>query len=155
MWKVVKTKLKEKKYRIILILCFIFFISMYTLLDIFNGGYNNLLELYGYYLVVINILSNTMMSFFSAIMITISSVYFKLSGKEGKGTTLSGLSLLFGMFTYGCTPCIVSFFASIGITFSVMVLPLAGFPYKIISFIIVIMGYFWLRYEIDHAKCQR
>jgi len=113
-----------------------------------------MVEKYGLYLVVLNIIVNIVMSALSAYMIVISSAFFKQSGKEGKGTTLTGVSILFGIFTYGCTPCLIAFFTTIGISFSVMVLPLAGFPYKLVSLVIVILGYFWLKYEIKHVTCK-
>jgi hypothetical protein len=44
---------------------------------------------------------------------------------------------------------VIAFFASIGIAFSVIALPLAGLPYKFISLILILIGLFWIRKEID------
>ena len=45
------------------------------------------------------------------------------------------------MFTYGCTTCLIALLANLGIIFSVMILPLAGLPYKIISLILILIGF--------------
>lgn len=145
---------KTKRYIIQGIIFLAFFLVLYFLLDSLNGGYANMAEEYGVYLVVINITLNILMSAMSAFMMNLSTGLVKMTGKEGKGTFLSSIAVLFGMLTYGCTPCVIAFFATIGITFSIAVLPLAGLPYKFVSVALLIIGYFWLVYEINHVKCK-
>lgn len=126
------------------------FIIMYTLLDSFNISYKEMAQTYGFYLVVLNIATNIVMALISAHMLVLSSNQFK----ELKSANMSFLSIVFGIFTYGCTTCVITFLASIGISFSVMVLPLAGFPYKMISLAIIIIGYFWTKREINNTVCS-
>lgn len=126
------------------------FIIMYTLLDSFNISYKEMAQTYGFYLVVLNIATNIVMALISAHMLVLSSNQFK----ELKSANMSFLSIVFGIFTYGCTTCVITFLASIGISFSVMVLPLAGFPYKMISLAIIIIGYFWTKREIRNTVCS-
>lgn len=145
---------KQKKYIIQGSIFLGFFLVIYFLLDRLNGGYALMVENYGVYLVIINILINIFMSFASAFMMNLSTALVKLTGKEGKGTFLSSIAVFFGMLTYGCTPCVIAFFATIGITLSIAVLPLAGLPYKLISVFIIVLGFIWLRYEINHVKCK-
>ncbi|MBU0996600.1 MAG: hypothetical protein KKE16_00980 [Firmicutes bacterium] len=145
---------KQKKYIIQGSIFLGFFLVIYFLLDRLNGGYALMVENYGVYLVIINILINIFMSFASAFMMNLSTALVKLTGKEGKGTFLSSIAVFFGMLTYGCTPCVIAFFATIGITLSIAVLPLAGLPYKLISVLIIVLGFIWLRYEINHVKCK-
>jgi hypothetical protein len=114
----------------------------------------DMMDQYGIWLVVGNVALNILMSMIAVFMINLSSALVRISGKEGKGTFLSALSVLFGMMTYGCTPCVIAFFATIGITFSVVALPLAGLPYKLISLAILIFGGVWLLWEINRAKCK-
>jgi|SRR5690554_39703 len=154
MWNLIIDNYKQKKYIVVFVTTLVFFISIYTMLDYFNIGYEAMIEEYGVYLVVLNILINLIMSIISAYMITVSTIFYKQSGQEGKGTTLTGISIIFGLFTYGCTPCLIAFLSTIGITFSVLVLPFAGLPYKFISILILVLGYFWLKYEIKHTKCK-
>jgi hypothetical protein len=145
---------KEKKYIIQGIIVFTVFIGLYTLLDQLNIGYSGMIAEYGLFLVILNIILNIVMAFISAFMWNISTALVKLTGKEGKGSFVSGLAVIFGMLTYGCTPCVIAFFSTIGLTFAVAVLPLAGLPYKLIALVLLILGFFWLKYESNHVKCK-
>ena len=130
-------------------LFFAVFLLMYTLLDSFNMSYTLMRETYGLTLVIINITLNIVMALLSAIMISHTSEVLR----ETKAANASFFSILFGVLTYGCTTCVITFFASLGITFSVAVLPFAGLPYKLISLLILIMASFWSRREIRNAQC--
>lgn len=150
----VKDRLKTTKFMLVGLLFFSFFIGIYTTLDYFNGGYAKMIDDYGYYLVIINVLLNVMMAFVSALMFNLSTALFDVTKKEGKGTFMTMVSVLFGVLTYGCTSCVISFFAVIGITFSVAVLPFAGLPYKLLSLVILAIGFLWLLKEVKNAKCK-
>lgn len=145
---------KQKKYIIQGVLFFSFFLVLYFLLDELNGGYLSMKQEYGLFLVLINIFLNIVMSFISATMMNLSTALVKFTGKEGKGTFLSSIAVLFGMVTYGCTPCVIALFATIGITLSVAVLPFAGLPYKLLSLLLIIAGLLWLVHEIKNVKCK-
>jgi len=154
MFKTILEMQKEKKYIIQGTIFLILFLILYFLLDHLNGGYSLMIDEYGVYLVIINVFLNLLMSLISALMMNLSTGLLKLTGKEGKGTFFSSISVLFGMLTYGCTPCVITFFATIGVTLSIAVLPLAGLPYKFISLAILFIGFFLLKYEINHVKCK-
>ena len=145
---------KSKRYVIQGLIVFVVFLGLYFVLDQFNIGYRAMLDDYGMYLVVLNVMVNVILAFISAVMWNISTALVSLTGKEGKGTFFSGFAYLFGLLTYGCTPCVIAFFSTIGITFAVAALPLAGFPYKLISIVLLVIGFFWLRYEANHVKCR-
>ncbi len=145
---------KEKRYIIQGIIVFVLFGTLYFTLDHLNLSYRDMVKDYGVYLVIINILMNIVMTSLSAFMWNVSTAMMKLTGREGKGTFLSGLAYIFGILTYGCTPCVIAFFATIGITFSVAVLPLAGLPYKFVSLFLLLLGLLWLIYESNHVKCK-
>lgn len=123
---------------------------MYTLLDSFNLSYKAMSQQYGWYLPIINICINVFMAYMSGLMLSASSAQFK----DLKGTNMSFVSIAFGIFTYGCTTCVITFLASLGITFSVVVLPLAGLPYKLVSVLLVIAGYLWTQREIKNTVCD-
>ncbi len=145
---------KQKKFILALILFFAVFSVIYFLLDKLNGGYIKMEEDYGLYLVIVNILLNIIMASISAFMMNLSTGYMQLSGKEGKGTFFGNIAVFFGMLTYGCTSCVIAFFAAIGITLSVAVLPLAGLPYKLIALVLLLVGFTWLLLEIKRGKCK-
>ncbi|WP_052591255.1 hypothetical protein [Paracholeplasma brassicae] len=150
----VKDRLKTSKFMLVGLLFFSFFIGIYTTLDYFNGGYAKMVSDYGTYLVIINVILNVVMALVSALMFNLSTALFDVTKKEGKGTFMTMVSVLFGVLTYGCTSCVISFFAVIGITFSVAVLPFAGLPYKLLSLVILAIGFLWLLKEVKNAKCK-
>ncbi len=154
MFKTILAMQRQKKYIIRGIIVFIMFIILYFVLDRLNMDYSNMIDDYGVYLVIINILLNIIMAALSAFMWNISSGLVELTGKEGKGSFVSGFAYIFGLLTYGCTPCVIALFSTIGLTFSIAVLPLAGLPYKFIALGLLILGLFWLIYETNHVKCK-
>ncbi len=154
MFKTILAMQKEKKFIIRGIIIFIMFIILYFMLDRLNMDYSKMIDDYGLYLVIINILLNIIMAALSAFMWNISSGLVELTGKEGKGSFLSGFAYVFGLLTYGCTPCVIALFSTIGLTFSMAVLPLAGLPYKFVALGLLILGLFWLIYETNHVKCK-
>jgi len=111
-------------------------------------------QTYGTYLVYTNISLNIIMAILSSYMLMLSTANAQLKGKESIGSNLSFVSVFFGILTYGCTPCVIAFFGTLGIAFSVTVLPLAGLPYKFISLFLIVLGIIWTYYEIKHGKCK-
>lgn len=154
MLSLVLKKQTSVKYLVSFAIYAIFFMVIYFLLDSLNGGYYEMSVEYGQYLVYLNIGLNIVMSLVSAFMFNLSSALVDLTKKEGKGTFMTMFSVLFGVLTYGCTSCVIAFFAVIGITFSVAVLPLAGLPYKLISLGLLVIGFFWLLREIKRSQCK-
>lgn len=133
---------------------FAFFMVIYTMIDGFNLSYLAMQQHYGSYLVAVNILLNFTMAFLSALLLNLSTTMVSLKGMESKGSNLSFVSVLFGILTYGCTPCVIAFFASVGIAFSVIALPLAGLPYKLISLVLIVIGILWTIREIKFGQCK-
>lgn len=136
------------------LLFFIIFMTIYTLIDRNNISYTDMAQIYGSYLVYTNISLNIVMALLSSLMLILSTANASLKGKESVGSNLSFVSVFFGILTYGCTPCVIAFFGSIGIAFSVAILPLAGLPYKLISLLLIVIGLIWTYYEIKHGKCK-
>lgn len=146
--------LKSKKMILQGLAFFGFFMFIYTLIDGFNLSYTAMAGMYGSTLVVINIGLNILMASLSAFLLNLSTAMAALKGKESKGSNLSFFSVLFGILTYGCTPCVIGFFASIGVAFSVIALPLAGLPYKLISLLLIVIGILWTVREINVGQCK-
>jgi len=136
------------------LLFFIIFMIIYTFIDRNNMSYTDMSQSFGSYLVYTNISLNIVMAPLSSLMLMLSTANASLKGKESLGSNLSFVSVFFGILTYGCTPCVIAFFGSIGIAFSVAVLPLAGLPYKLISLLLIVIGIIWTYYEIKHGTCK-
>ena len=153
MLELVLQKQKEKKFIVMNAFFLLFFIGIYTLIDSFNMSYAEMISQYSIWLVILNIVINILMAALSTLMLTFSSAQFNFVGKESKASNLSFVSVLFGILTYGCTPCVISFFAAIGISFGVIALPWAGFPYKLISLAILILGLTWIITRLKKTNC--
>lgn len=133
---------------------FIVFMILYTMIDNLNLPMNQMVLTYGVGLVALNIVTNLIMASGSVLMLNLSTAMAVLKGKESTGSNLSYASILFGILTYGCTPCIIAFFASLGIAFSVIALPMAGYPYKLMSLALIAIGIGWTLWEIKHSTCK-
>jgi len=117
-------------------------------------SYKDMMVEYGMFLVILNIFMNIIMSILSTLLMNLSTVMVEINGKESGASNLGFVSILFGILTYGCTSCVIAFFAAIGISFSVIALPLAGFPYKIISLILIIVGLLIVLKQIKSGSCK-
>lgn len=146
--------MKTKKYVMRTLGFFLFFMIIYTTLDGFNMSYAQMQMDYGQYLVILNIGLNILMAGLTALLLSLSTANVALKGKDTKGSNLGFLSILFGVLTYGCTTCVITFFASIGIAFSVIALPMAGLPYKLISLLLILIGLWWTKREISSGVCK-
>lgn len=147
-------KIKTKKALFAMSGYFLFFVVLYTILDHLNIGYAEMSRTYGPWLVGVNIILNVVMSAISAFLISATTAQFDFSKKASKGANMSYVSIFFGIFTYGCTPCVISFLAAIGISFSVIALPFAGIPYKFISLGLLLIGLFWILFSINKTVCN-
>lgn len=128
-------------------LYFIAYSVIFLVIDHLNMPMRQFIDTYGIGFVIINTILSLTMAVLSAYLMSLSHWMFKVHGFNPKGENLSFVAILFGILTYGCTPCVIAFFASIGISFSVMVLPLAGMPYKIISLVLIMIGIYWANKE--------
>jgi hypothetical protein len=133
---------------------FIVFMILYTMIDNLNLPLNQMALTYGFGLVILNIVTNLIMALGSVLMLNLSTAMAILKGKESTGSNLSYASILFGILTYGCTPCVIAFFASFGIAFSVIALPMAGYPYKLMSLVLIAVGIGSTLWEIEHSSCK-
>ncbi|MFA6692373.1 MAG: hypothetical protein WCR73_01320, partial [Acholeplasmataceae bacterium] len=102
--------MKTKKLIIQGLLFFITFLVIYFVVDRLNMTYPVMIETYGLYLVIINVILNVMMSLLSAILMNFSTAMVELKRKEGKASNFGFLSVVFGILTYGCTSCVIAFF---------------------------------------------
>lgn len=140
-------RLKYKKKS--LFLFFAFFLLINTIVDYLNLPYNEMANVYSWSLVFVNITVNIIMSLLTSLLLVLSVINVQLKGSETKSQNLGFISVLFGIMTYGCTSCVIGFFAAIGVSYSVVALPLAGLPYKFISLLLIMLGLAFTRYEMN------
>jgi len=146
--------LKTKKYVIQGMIFLLLFLFIYFIVDYLNMSYEAMANQFGTYLVVINIFMNVIMAILSTLLMNLSTAMVEIKGRESKASNLGFVSVLFGILTYGCTSCVIAFFAAIGISFSVIALPLAGFPYKIMSLVLIVIGLGIVIRQIHSGVCK-
>lgn len=154
MLTLVMNQLKTKKYVLQMLFMFGILLMVYFILDYLNTPYAQMHVTYGIYLVIVNITLNIVMAFLSSLMMAMSMAMVETRQGKGMGSNLGFFSILFGILTYGCTSCVITFFASLGIAFSVAVLPLAGLGYKFISLGLIFIGLIWIIWEIKKGYCK-
>ena len=133
---------------------FILFCILYFNLDYLNMKYSEMALKHGYWLVILNVFLNILMATMSSFMIVLSDYVLKVKGIKTMGDNMSFASILFGILTYSCTPCVISFLAVLGISFSVAALPFGGLPYKFVSLLLILVGIFILLRELKRKSCK-
>lgn len=133
---------------------FALMLLIYLTLDYLNMPYGEMARNFGLWLVGVNLILNLLMASISALMLVLADHVLKEKNIKTKGDNLGFLSVIFGILTYGCTPCVISFLAVFGISFSLIALPLAGLPYKIVSLLLLGLGIFILKKELARKACK-
>ncbi len=154
MYKASISLIRKPKYLIQFSLFLIAFLIIYFVIDYLNMPYDDMANTYGIGLVITNVFLNLLMAISSAFLMHLSTSMVELKGREGKGSSLGFISIVFGILTYGCTSCVIAFFASLGIAFSVIALPLAGLPYKFISLLLIALGLWIVIRQLNHGACK-
>lgn len=156
MLNLVWQKQKEKKYIIMNILISVFFLVIYIMLDrLGNENYTNMIANFGLFVVIIHMLINIIISILTGFMMTLSTIKFDLTKREAPGSNvIPMLSFLFGVLTYGCTSCVVTFLAAVGISFTPLILPNGNLAWKLASLAIIILGFIIVLYSINKATCK-
>lgn len=143
----IQTYIKNNQKKALLF--FALFLGLNIIVDNLNITYSMLTQRYSILISLSSILLTIIMAALSAYLLMVSSMQYDLIGKETKGGNLSFISIVFGILTYGCTPCVISFFAAIGVSFSVYALPFDGLPYKFISIALLLIGIWFTHREVN------
>lgn len=143
-------KLVEQK-RILPIAIFGLYLLIFFTIDYLNMPYPQMAQQEGVIVVIIHILLNLVMTGLSTYLFMMHEGIFNQINRNVKGSNTPIYASLFGLLTYGCTPCVISFFAAFGIQFSVMALPWAGLPYKFISLLILLFGIAFSKHQMKKA----
>jgi len=156
MLRAVMKEAKSRNNILYLIVAFIFFFGLYIFLDFEgNTNYTIMNEEFGIGIVSLHIFINILIAIMSSIMVIFSIINFKLTKMEPKGSNaIPFFTFIFGLLTFGCTGCVVAFFSAVGIAFSPIILPNGNLLWKLIALILVVIGFTWIMYSIEHTKCK-
>ena len=156
MLKLVLHKQKETKNLWILagVLALVF--VLYSSLDILqHGSFSAMVENLGIPLLILHAFINLVMASFSAAMISLSQIKLNLTKSEPKGATgIPFLSFIFGLLTFGCAPCVVTFLAAIGISFTPIIFPHGNLLWKLILIGLLALGLAYILYSIEKGTCK-
>jgi len=156
MLNAVKQEASKRNSILLLITLFILFLGLYTFLDFEgNTNYSIMTNNFGITVVVIHIIINIIIASLSSIMVGFSIINYNLTKVDPKGSNaIPLLTFIFGLLTFGCTGCVVAFFAAVGIAFSPIILPAGNLLWKLLALLLVIAGFIWIMYSIEHTKCK-
>lgn len=156
MIKIAFQKLKERKYIIQGILFLFLFLAIYIILDYLN--YREAFPKPTNTWIILNLFIDLIMATASMLLMNLSTVMVELKSGSDKGSNLGFFSVLFGIFTYGCTSCVVTFLAAVGISFSPTIFPFIhvwyGIVYKLLSLVLLFIGLSIVLYNISKGTCK-
>ena len=152
----IKEQATTSRNKLMFAALFVIFVSLYIFLD-FEGNTNYLMmtDQFGIGITLVHILINILIAVLTSIMVGFSIINYQLTNTEPIGSNaIPFFTFLFGILTFGCTSCVVAFLAAIGIAFSPIVLPNGNLLWKFAALGIVILGFIWVMYSIQHSKCK-
>lgn len=133
---------------------FLVYVFMFILIDNLNYSFMKYTQDYGFFMSLFNTGLSLLMAFLSAYLLTQTHEIYKKNNFQSKSENMSYISILFAILTYGCTPCVIAFFASLGISFSVMILPFGGLPYKLFSLALIVFGIYLSQRDLKRTSCS-
>ncbi|MGM0435530.1 MAG: hypothetical protein ACQEQA_00590 [Bacillota bacterium] len=149
---------EQKKKKNIIIFSVVLFImyALYLSLDILgNDSISAYYESLGLSLLIIHQIVNLAMASISALMISLSQIKLNLTKSEPVGATgIPFLSFIFGLLTFGCAPCVVTFLAAVGISFTPIVLPNGNLLWKFALLALLLVGLVYILWSIEKGTCK-
>lgn len=146
----------QRKFIILQIALFVFFLGLYIFLD-FEGNlsYTNMINQFGLGVTLLHIFMNVIIAILSMIMVSYSIINYSFTKKDVAGSNaVPLLSFIFGLLTFGCTSCVVAFLASVGIAFTPVLLPNGNLLFKFIATVFVALGFAWILYRLHNTTCE-
>lgn len=156
MLTVVMKEAKQQKNIFVMAGLFVFFLGLYIFLDFEgNTNYDNMVQLFGLGITLLHFIINVIIALLTSIMVSFSLINYRLTQKEPAGSNaIPFLTFIFGLLTFGCTGCVVAFLGAVGIGFTPLILPNGNLIWKLVALGIVVVGFIWIMYSIQHTRCK-
>ncbi|PAT02266.1 hypothetical protein CI105_02680 [Candidatus Izimaplasma bacterium ZiA1] len=156
MLNIIKQESLKRNNLFLIAALFIFFFGLYVFLDFEgNTNYKVMINNFGFLVVVVHITINLLIAGLTSIMVSFSIINYKLTKIEPKGSNaIPFITFLFGLLTFGCTSCVVSFLSAIGIAFTPYVLPNGNLLWKFGALLFVVIGFIFVMNNIQKTKCK-
>lgn len=149
-------KQKERKFIQLFILMWVFMYALYAFLDVlYYGSLGAMFETLSTGLVIIHQITNVVIAFVVTVMLSFSQIQLTLTKKEPLGgTSIPFFSFIFGLLTFGCAPCVITFLSVIGIAFTPIVLPFGNLVWKIVLLSLMGLGMAFVLRRIQNTACK-
>lgn len=148
-------KQKERKFIQLFIIMWAFMYGLYAFLDVlYYGSFQEMLQTLSPGLIVIHQLTNLIIAFIVSVMLSFSQIQLILTKKEPLGgTSIPFFSFIFGLLTFGCAPCVITFLSVVGIAFTPIVLPFGNLVWKLILLSLMGLGVAFVLRRIQNTAC--
>lgn len=156
MLTLVLEKQKEQKFIALFALMWAFMYGLYLFLDyLWYGSFQAMGQELSTGLIVIHQVTNLAVSFIVTVMLSFSQISLFINKTEPLGgNSIPFLSFIFGLLTFGCAPCVITFLGAIGIAFTPLVLPFGNLVWKFILFGLMLGGLGFVLYRIQNTVCD-
>jgi hypothetical protein len=147
---------KTKRNLIMWLGLFILVFGLYTFFDILAfDTYQNMINELGVFLVGVHIGVNLILALLTSSMLSLTQINLKINKKEPTGSTsIPFFAFIFGLLTFGCTPCVIAFLAAIGIAFTPITFSGGNLLWKFILLGLILISYAYILYSIHHTTCK-
>lgn len=149
-------KQKERKFIQLFLIMWLFMYALYAFLDVlYYGSLSVMFDSLSGGLIVLHQLTNIIIAFIVTIMLSFSQIQLVLTKKEPLGgTSIPFFSFIFGLLTFGCAPCVITFLSVLGIAFTPIVLPFGNLVWKLILLSIMGLGVAFVLRRIQNTACK-
>lgn len=149
-------KQKERKFIQLFFIMWAFMYALYAFLDVlYYGSLNAMLDALTPGLVVVHQITNIIIAFVVTVMLSFSQIQLVLTKKEPLGgTSIPFFSFIFGLLTFGCAPCVITFLSVIGIAFTPIVLPFGNLVWKLVLLSLMGLGAAFVLRRIQNTACK-
>ncbi len=151
-WKAQQTK----KNLLMWLGIFVFIFALYIFFDILaNNSIAEMIAAIGLGMFVLHMGINLLLALLTSSMISLTQINLTMNKREPVGSNSIPLfSFLFGLLTFGCTPCVIAFLGAIGIAFTPLVLGPANIIWKIILLLLIVVAYMYILNRIHKTTCK-
>ena len=149
-------KQKERKFIQLFILMWAFVYGLYLFLDVlYYGSINAMVNSLSPGLIVVHQITNLVIAGIATVMLSFSQIQLVLTKKEPLGgNSIPFSSFIFGLLTFGCAPCVITFLSVIGIAFTPLVLPFGNLVWKLILLAFMGLGMAFVMKRIQNTVCK-
>ena len=146
---------KQPKYVALFFVFWAVMYGLYAFLDVlFHGSIATMIDSLGIGLLLIHQLFNLIISLLVATMLSFSQIQLSLTKSEpAGGNAIPAFSFVFGLFTFGCAPCVVTFLSVFGIAFTPLILPFGNLLWKVVLLALMGLGFLFVMRRIQNTTC--